>query len=176
MSRLVPLFLVALSIVGVAVALATGDEPAAAPKVELKAIKYDALKAAVREQRGKVVVVDVWADFCLPCKKAFPHMLEMQQRYGKDGLVCMSLTVDPPDKRGAALKFLQDKHATIPNYWLDEKESVWQEKFDSGGPPIVFVFDRQGRRAAKFDNNDPDKSFTPDDVEKLVKQLLNEQN
>lgn len=172
-SRLVLLAVVAL---GVTVALATGNEKAAAPKVELKTVKYDALKAAVREQRGKVVVVDIWADFCIPCKKAFPHLLEMQQHYEKDGLVCLSVTIDPSTKRAAALKFLQDQHATLANYWLDEKEDVWQDKFDTGGPPVVFVFDRQGKRAAKFDNNDPDKTFTPADVDKVVQQLLKKED
>jgi len=44
-------------------ALAPDGEKAAAPPVELKPVKYDALKAAVREQRGKVVVVDIWGEF-----------------------------------------------------------------------------------------------------------------
>jgi thiol-disulfide isomerase/thioredoxin len=160
------------TVFGVAVALVRGGEKPAPAKVELKTVKYDALKAAVREQRGKVVVVDIWADFCKPCKEAFPHLLEMQHRYEKDGFVCLSLSVDPPAKRDSALKFLQEQQATIANYWLDEKEDFWQDKFDTGGPPVVFVFDRQGKRAAKFDTNDPDKPFKPADVEKVVEQLL----
>ena len=39
-----------------------GAEPAA-PEIELKAVKYADLKAAVRAQRGKVVVVDIWGVF-----------------------------------------------------------------------------------------------------------------
>jgi hypothetical protein len=42
---------------------AVADDKPAAAEVELKSVKYDALKAAVRAQRGKVVVVDVWAEF-----------------------------------------------------------------------------------------------------------------
>lgn len=164
--------LLAVAVTGFAVALTPGGEQAPAPTVELQAVKYDALKAAVRARHGKVVVVDIWADFCIPCKKAFPHLLDLQRRYEKDGLVCLSLTVDPADKRAGALKFLQKENATIANYWLDEKEAVWQDRFDIGGPPAVFVFDRQGRRAAKFDSNDPDKPFDHTDVEKLVRQLL----
>ncbi len=118
------------------------------------------------------MVVDIWADFCKPCKEAFPHLLDMQRRYEKDGLVCLSVSVDEPKKRDAALKFLQEQHATIDNYWIDEKEEFWQNKFDTGGPPAVFVFDRQGKRAVKFDNENPDKPFKPADVEKVVQQLL----
>jgi thiol-disulfide isomerase/thioredoxin len=144
----------------------------ATPDVELKTVKYDALKAAVRAQHGKVVVVDIWADFCIPCKKAFPHLLEMQHQYEKQGLVCMTVTIDKPEERDTPLKFLRKQKATIANYLLDEPQAFWQEKFEMNGPPVVFVFDRQGKRAAKFDNSNLDNAFTPADVEKLVQQLL----
>ena len=64
----------------------------------------------------------------------------------------------PAETQAAALKFLKSKHATIANYWIDEKRSCLADKFDNGGPPVVFVFDRQGKRAAKFDTNDPDQA------------------
>jgi thiol-disulfide isomerase/thioredoxin len=172
MSQLSRILLLPAAAVVFAAFAASAQEQPAAPKVELRAVKYDALKALIRSQRGKVVVVDVWADFCPPCKQAFPYMLQMQRRHANDGLVCMSATVDRAEARDAALKFLQEKNATIANYWIDEKETFWQDKFDTGGPPVVFVFDRQGRRAAKFDNNDPDKPFDHTDVEKLVAKLL----
>ena len=41
-------------------------------------------------------------------------------------------------------------------------------------PPAVFVFDRKGRRAGKFDTDDPDKGFKYEDVENLVQGLLKE--
>jgi hypothetical protein len=44
-------------------AAAPADEKPPAAEVELKPAKYDALKAAVRAQRGKVVVVDFWGEF-----------------------------------------------------------------------------------------------------------------
>ena len=167
--------LLAVGVLGLAVVLAPGGTEAQPEAVTLQPVKYDALKAAVRSHRGKVVVVDVWADFCIPCKEMFPHLLEMQERYAKDGLVCLSVSVDPSSKRDAALAFLREKKATIVNYWIDEKQAFWADKFDTGGPPATFVFDRQGKRAAKFDNNDPDKPrFTPADIEKVVQQLLKE--
>ena len=98
--------------------------------------------------------------------------MQLHQKYAADGLVCMSVSVDPAEQRGDALKFLQSKEATLANYWLDEKEAVWQEKWDIDGPPAVFVFDRQGKRAAKFDAKDPDKPYTYDDIKKLVQRLL----
>jgi thiol-disulfide isomerase/thioredoxin len=153
---------------------------AAAPPdgtVELKTIKYPDLVKAVRSQRGKVIVVDLWGDFCAPCKREFPHLVELHQQYGDKGLVCMCMSValDPPaDPNSPApppnvLKFLVAKKATFANYWLNEDEQVWK-RFGIEAVPAVFVFDRQGRRAAKFTEN-----FTYADVRKVVEKLLPQQ-
>jgi hypothetical protein len=98
--------------------------------------------------------------------------VQLHQKYAKDGLVSMSVSVDVPEQRDDALKFLQKQKAAFANYWLDEKDTLWQEKLEINGPPAVFVFDRQGKRAAKFDTNDPDKTYTYDDIEKVVQMLL----
>jgi thiol-disulfide isomerase/thioredoxin len=151
--------------------------PADEGKVTLKSVRYQDLVKAVRDQRGKVIVIDVWADFCVPCKKEFHNLVELHQKYGDKGLVCMSVTVDPApeDEQGppaGALKFLTKQKATFANYWLDEKAKVWQERWHIQGPPTVFVFDRQGRRAARFDSENPDKPLKYEDVKKLVEKLL----
>lgn len=145
-----------------------------AGEVTLRVVKYQQLIDAVKAQKGKIIVVDIWADFCLPCKKEFPHLVELHKHYGKDGVVCISVTIDELENKDAALKFLKSKGATFANYLLDEDASVWQNKWMLKGVPAVFVFNREGKRAAKFDNDDPDKQFTYLDVEKLVRDLLRE--
>src|SRR5271166_5665955 len=37
--------------------------------IQIQSVKYDGLKEFVQKNRGKVVLVDFWGDFCLPCKK-----------------------------------------------------------------------------------------------------------
>jgi thiol-disulfide isomerase/thioredoxin len=148
---------------------ARAQQPASA--IELKVVKYADLVATVKAQHGKVVVVDVWGTFCVPCKKEFPRLVQLHQQYAKDGLVCMSVTVDTPDKQEAALNFLKAKGATFANYLLNEEAEVWQSKWKLKGVPAVFVFDREGKLAMKYDNDD-DHQFTYDDVEQLVKKLL----
>jgi len=96
----------------------------------------------------------------------------MQREYGNRGLVCVSVSVAPTDNAQESLEFLTKQNASFPNFLIAEDEELWQKKWNLNGPPAVFVFDRTGRRAAKFDNNDPDNTFTPADVERVVKELL----
>jgi hypothetical protein len=98
----------------------------------------------------------------------------MHERYGKAGLECMSVSIDEPERKAAALAFLTRQKAAFANYWIDEEAALWQGKWKIKAPPAVFVFDRKGRRAGKFDTDDPDKGFKYEDVEKLVQGLLKE--
>lgn len=169
-------FLLVGSLLVLALLGVTPAQETTTPQIELQVVRYQELCAAVRAQRGKVVVVDLWADWCIPCKQAFPHLVELHRRYAKDGLVCMSvgLMIDRQEikDKDKLLAFLQKQQATFPNFFLDEETNLWQEKFDINGPPAIFVFNRENKRAAKFDHNDPNRSWDHHDVEKIVKQLL----
>jgi hypothetical protein len=123
----------------------------------------------------------------------------MRQKFRKEDLVCLSVSLDAVADKDKTLGFLTKMKAEFPNYLLDEESEFYQAKWDVSGPPLVFVFDRQGRRAAKFEADhekvlgvaggfaafaarrtpdfkpDPDKSYTYIDIEERVKELLKQQ-
>jgi thiol-disulfide isomerase/thioredoxin len=139
---------------------------------QLQLATSEKLRAAIEAQKGNVVVVDFWATWCRPCKKEFPSLVELHHRHRADGVVCMSVSVNEEDEKDAALNFLLDHHATFPNFLLDEEATVWQEEWNMKGVPAVFVYDRDGKLAQKFDKDDPDNQFTYADVNRLVTMLL----
>ena len=140
--------------------------------ITLRTVKHKEFLEALKAHKGRVIVVDFWGEFCIPCKKEFPHLVEMHRRWYKDGLVCISVSLDDAKRHDAALKFLKARGATFPNYRLDEEPKVWQDHWDFNGPPALFVFDRAGKQAGRFDHNDPCKQYTDADVEKLVQKVL----
>jgi thiol-disulfide isomerase/thioredoxin len=152
------------------------DPPADSTKVSIKSIKYEDLIRQVKAQQGKVVVVDVWGPSCATCMKEFPNLVKLNQDYQKKGLACISVAVALTEKDTAesSLPFLVKKMATFPNFWLDEPDQVWTTKWSTSGIPMVFVFDRQGRRVGKY-GHEVDKSVDYQGViEPLVRKLLEE--
>ena len=149
--------------------------------IDVKVVKYDGLKEAVLQNRGKVVVVDFWSTSCPPCIRNFPHMLETQKKYGKLGLVSLSVSLDkvdndlgetPEKMKEKVVNRLRKLGSNIPNLLLDESDQVVQEKLRIDSIPSVYVFNRQGKWT-KFGGT-AGEGVDPAAVEKLVVELLQE--
>jgi thiol-disulfide isomerase/thioredoxin len=156
-----------------AVILAGRPDAAPPPNVELVAVRYSDLGERIKAQKGRVVVVDFWADYCPPCKREFPKLIELHRKYAADGLVCVSVSLDDAadaDARERAIRFLTDKKAMFANYLLDEPVRDWQAKLKIDGPPCVFVFNRAGDLLKRF-HDDVDYR----EIERIAIDALKEQ-
>lgn len=150
---------------------AAADPPKAEAKVTVKVVKYEGLTELIKQNRGKVTVVDFWADYCIPCKREFPKLVALNQKHAKDNFAAVSVSLDDLSEDGAkdkVQKFLDKQQANFTNLILDEKPEVWQAKLKIDGPPLVFVFDRDGKLEQKFAGESVDYAK----VEKLVGELL----
>lgn len=56
--------------------------------------------------QGKVVIVDFWASWCVPCRRSFPWLNAIHDKYGRDGLVIIGVNLD--QERAAADEFLAE--------------------------------------------------------------------
>ena len=95
--------------------------------------------------RGKVVVVDFWASWCVPCRRSFPWMNQMQTKYADDGLVIIAVNVDSDP--GEAAAFLRDYPAEFEIHY-DPNGNVAQE-FGVIAMPSSYLFDRDGVQVAR---------------------------
>jgi thiol-disulfide isomerase/thioredoxin len=124
--------------------------------IRLERVGYTDLMGEVKGLKGNVVLVDVWGTFCSPCKEKFPHVVALHEKYAKQGLAVISVSVDLPEDADAARKFLMQQRAAFRNVQLTDKAEVWQAKWNVVGPPLLFLFDRDGRLVARWEGkSDP---------------------
>jgi len=90
--------------------------------------------------RGQVVYVDFWASWCGPCRRAFPWMNEMQQKYGGKGLAIVAVNVDK--KRADAEKFLGQFPANFPVVF--DEAGAAPAAFGVKGMPSSYLIDARG--------------------------------
>lgn len=148
---LVGAFLVATSGCGAAPAARTEDRTAASPTpaaADIRPASVDEVIAAVRAPGAEVVVLNVWATWCAPCREEFPDLVRLHREYGDRGLRLVLVSADAPGQIDAARTFLKRHGVDFPSYlksgadmaFIDALTPSW-----SGALPATLVYDGRGR-------------------------------
>jgi cytochrome c biogenesis protein CcmG/thiol:disulfide interchange protein DsbE len=127
-----------------AAAAARGDRPDA-PDFTLERLDEEG-ELQLSSLEGKAVVLNVWASWCVPCKKEAPYLEELWQRNGERGLVVVGL--DAKDFRADARKFAERYELTFPLVYDGPGDTL--DGFGVTGFPETFVLDREGRVVEAF--------------------------
>jgi cytochrome c biogenesis protein CcmG, thiol:disulfide interchange protein DsbE len=123
-------------------ALAKGQRPQA-PTMELPRLGAPG-RASLTDYRGKVVVLNIWASWCDPCRQELPLLQRTQEKIASRGGVVLG--VDTQDVTSDALAFLRARKATFPS--LRDRDRSYGHKLGVTGYPETLVIDRRGRVAA----------------------------
>jgi cytochrome c-type biogenesis protein len=112
---------------------------------------------AVRNLKGDVVLLNVWATWCIPCRKEIPELQALHQEFGSRGLRVLGVSVDAGDADGDVRDFARAFGMTYP-ILRDPGETVSQ-LFAIPGVPASFLIDRDGvvrwRHLGPFKATDP---------------------
>jgi cytochrome c biogenesis protein CcmG, thiol:disulfide interchange protein DsbE len=104
--------------------------------------------------RGKVVYVDFWASWCDPCKKSFPWMKTLHDRYAAKGLTIVAINLDK--KSEAADDFLRDHPA--PFLVAFDPSGNTASAFKVAAMPSSFIISRTGAVLSAHAGFDPKKA------------------
>ncbi len=136
------------SLLGLVLVLAAGAllraEPVpATPGPAWKLKDVDGKTVSSDQFKGKVIVVDFWATWCGPCRVEIPGYIELQKKYGKDGLVIIGMSCDQDKKAAQKVKdFIQKNGMNYPVVMADEDVQAAFGGMDA--IPTTFIIDRAG--------------------------------
>jgi peroxiredoxin len=91
-------------------------EKADAEPVALKPIDETDLARLIRNDTENLLVVNVWASWCGPCVAEMPDFVTMNRMYRKRNFQMVTISIDEPEQKDAALKLLKENHASTTNY------------------------------------------------------------
>ena len=97
---------------------------------------------SLADLRGKVVLMNVWATWCGPCRQEIPELRAIHSAYKDRGLEVIGVTVDAEGSDEAIRGFLKDFKMDY-TIWRDPNETV-QATFRMAGVPTTFVIDKEG--------------------------------
>jgi len=120
---------------------------------------------ALSSLKGKVVLLDFWATWCGPCKIEIPWFIEFQQKYGKDGLQVVGVSVDDTlDRLKPYVAKMKMNYTVLQGLDHDDLQDAYGPLF---GIPVTVLISRDGRMCAKHVGLSSKDAF-----EKEIKSLL----
>ena len=130
-----------------AVVIACGGDARPTVAVGAPAPKYSATtlegdSASTTALAGKVVLLNIWATWCAPCRDEIPYLQSLYAKHQRDGLEIIGVSVDARGQDDAIQGFVKDFGMTYP-IWRDPDERV-QSLFLALGVPASYLIDRRG--------------------------------
>jgi thiol-disulfide isomerase/thioredoxin len=128
--------------------------PAALMQAEYKGT--DGGKFKLEDYKGKVVLVNLWATWCGPCRNEMPHLVEMQNTYRDKGFEVLGLDVDEDETPEMVKEFAGKMKLNYTLGWIEKKdydEFLKISKFS--GIPQSFLISREGQLLGVFTGGSP---------------------
>jgi thiol-disulfide isomerase/thioredoxin len=110
-----------------------------APEIVSKTLKGD--KAKLSGLKGKVVVIDIWATWCPPCRAMIPHERELVKRMKDKPFALVSISLDA--KQETLDKFLE-KEKMPWTHWFNGTTGAVTKDYEVKYIPAIFVLDQNG--------------------------------
>ena len=98
-------------------------------------------QVSLSEHRGKVVLVNIWATWCPPCRQEMPSMQKLYERFNGENFEILAVSIDATGREAVA-PFVRTMNLTFP-IMLDPKEVI-RPLYGITGVPESFIIDKEG--------------------------------
>ena len=115
---------------------------------EVKFLDAAGKERTLADWRGKVVLLNLWATWCLPCRKEMPALDKLQRQMGSDKFQVVAVSVDRTGLPGAK-KFLADTGAATLALYADPTARMGTT-LRAAGLPATLLLDRDGREIGRL--------------------------
>lgn len=147
--------------------------PPIAEKVAQAQMKnLDGTTSKVADMKGKVLLLNMWATWCGPCRGEMPALVKMQDAHRDKGFEIIGLNTDDGDTKEMIDKFAAEMKLNYKLVWAPtEMQSALLKISNFGGIPQSFIVDRDGKLRGVFRGGGANEVKK---MEELVAQIVNE--
>lgn len=132
---------------------------------EVKKIKLAELNTLLASNKGKVLILDLWATWCPPCKKEIPGFIRLYNKFKDRGLEIIGISFDENGEKVVPL-FIKKMGMNYPVY-LDGGDIG--PAFDLEAYPTTIIYDKEGKIASRHMGYVSEEEFE-NQISKLLKQ------
>lgn len=145
-----------------------------AARNEVKLVSAAQLRTVLDAERGKVVLLNLWATYCAPCLKEIPELVSLERELGRRGLVVIGVAMDEPNALDRVVRPFHAKYfPRFRTYQRSESDlDAIPNVVDAGwnqALPTTYLIDRKGRSQRRVQGRK-----TPEEFKTMLEPLLNE--
>lgn len=158
-------FLAAAAVLAASGARAAGNK-------QLRLISAAQLRGVLAAERGRVVVLNLWATWCAPCLREIPDLVRLEQQFAPRGLVLIGVAMDEPDELDTRVAPFRQKYFPQFRTYLRAEHEIdaiasvvdpaWNEVL-----PTTYLIGRDGRLLRRVQG-----AKTHDEFSKLISAAL----
>jgi len=137
--------LAALFILGVSQQQPALAQASGAP--DLKTVEPKDIKALIAKNKGKVVLLNFFATWCVPCHTEFPEIVKLQNKYKSQGLQVIEVSMNDVSEKEDMQKFLNEQKPPFAVYLASSTDDDFYKAVDSRWDtalPMTLIYDRDG--------------------------------
>ena len=138
---------------------------------DFKAYTLDSVprQKSLADYRGQVLMINVWATWCLPCRVEMPSIEQLHKAYGPKGLKIVAVSIDDPGTDAGIRAFAKQYGLTFEI--LHDATGKITEQYDISGYPETFIVGKDGVIRKKLMSA---TDWNAPDARALVDRLLTE--
>jgi thiol-disulfide isomerase/thioredoxin len=136
------------------------------PAADISFVDAKGKSHALSDYKGQVVVLNVWASWCTPCKTEMPELAALQKRYADQHVKVLPVSIDNEDKYGDAKRFIG---LNAPLSFQATGMDVVVKGYGISGMPATLIIDKQGREVARVNGA---RSWSTAEVDALMGKLV----
>lgn len=160
----VVLAMIGLFAIGIQMRNVKPAESGPAPQINIPTFRHGNFSLA--EQRGKVVVINFWASWCVPCRNEAPMLERVYERYKDRGVVFLG--VDYVDTDSKAIEFIDEFKITYPNG--PDIGTETSQKYHIKGIPETYYVGKDGQLYGNYIGPFPNEQTLTSKIEELLKK------
>ncbi len=144
--------------------------PASVTDAELRAVSGAPIKLS--NYSGKVLLVNLWATWCGPCRQETPELVKLHKEFGSKGVEIVGLsTEDPDDSAESVREFVHNYNVDYRVGWSGQQVAVALMQ-GRDAIPQSFIISRNGRVVKRFVGFNP--ILTPDQIRAAIQEALDD--